>query len=168
MTPRVKPADLGTASRLDLMPSTKTIHPSFYLSLLPSPRPLVLFCIPPPTMHVSCPIHSPATAMYLHLHSLIEQLWILQYLKPEGYEIPTGCLHLTYSVQCKAFTHLNGCVLLSERLCFNAEYISPEMSAKKGQTKQVYPGQGASSPGFAAAQSHDRWTTRAILLPPCV
>lgn len=39
MAPRVKPADLGTASRLDLMPSTKTIHPSFYLSLLPSPRP---------------------------------------------------------------------------------------------------------------------------------
>lgn len=42
------------------------------------------------------------------------------------------------------------------------------MRAKKGQTKQVYPGQGASSPGFAAAQSPDRWTAKTILLPPCV
>lgn len=35
-----------------------------------------------------------------------------------------------------------------------------------GRAKQVCPGQGAASPGFAAAQSPDRWTARAILLHP--
>lgn len=39
---------------------------------------------------------------------------------------------------------------------------------KSGRAKQVCPGQGASSPGFAAAQSPDRWSARPILLPPCV
>lgn len=61
MTPGEKLADLGPASRLDLMPSTKTVHPSFYLSLLPHPW----FSLP----H-SLFIHSP-TAMYLHLYSII-------------------------------------------------------------------------------------------------
>lgn len=36
---------------------------------------------------------------------------------------------------------------------------------KSGRAKQVCPGQGAASLGFAAAQSPDRWTARAILLP---
>lgn len=37
-----------------------------------------------------------------------------------------------------------------------------------GGAKQVCPGQGAASLEFAAAQSPDRWTALAILLPPCV
>lgn len=60
------------------------------------------------------------------------------------------------------FYSLKGRVSMLNK-CLNKE------SAKKGQTKQVYAGQSAWFWGVcAAAQSSDRWTARAILLPPCV
>lgn len=168
VTPRVKPADLGAASRLDLMPSslslslsTKTMNSLFFINLSFHIPPL--FCLNHGPPHTHTPFIHPLPYIFI-CTPLMEQeplfiilkkvinLWQRFFFTDSWWHLFTHTHTLTQGWLVFFILFILFFIIFAEVMIWCWINISREKSRGKGRLRRCEQAVVAASPGFFAAQ----------------